>query len=178
MQEVIPCVSKVIQCLLETGLTEAMNKFNGTDFRRSEQTRGICLSGGDETRLAQAALVDRRCGLLYAPVLMMILLAPFADRFLGIKMTIPPAVRLPLGIILLVVSVPIVIWTITRFLRTKGSRSHLTRRRYGRQWTLPYCQESDASRWTVVLLGLAVLMQSFTLLVIFIRSFYWYILCI
>jgi PTH1 family peptidyl-tRNA hydrolase len=34
MQEVIPCVSKVIQCLLETGLTEAMNKFNGTDFRK------------------------------------------------------------------------------------------------------------------------------------------------
>jgi PTH1 family peptidyl-tRNA hydrolase len=34
MQEVIPCVSKVIQCLLETGLTEAMNKYNGTDFRK------------------------------------------------------------------------------------------------------------------------------------------------
>ena len=34
MQEVIPCVTKVIQCLLETGLTEAMNKYNGTDFRK------------------------------------------------------------------------------------------------------------------------------------------------
>jgi PTH1 family peptidyl-tRNA hydrolase len=34
MQEVIPCVSKVIHCLLETGLTDAMNKYNGTDFRK------------------------------------------------------------------------------------------------------------------------------------------------
>lgn len=108
----------------------------------------------------------------YGAVLMMILLAPFADRFLGIKMTIPPAVRLPLGIILLVVSVPIVIWTITRFLRTKGSPIPFN--------PPPVLVDNGLYRivrnpmhlgWTVVLLGLAVLMQSFTLLVIFIPLF-------
>lgn len=34
MQKVIPCVNKVLLCLLESGLTEAMNKYNGTDFRK------------------------------------------------------------------------------------------------------------------------------------------------
>ena len=34
MQEVIPCVSEALQCLLTDGLTEAMNKYNGTDFRK------------------------------------------------------------------------------------------------------------------------------------------------
>jgi peptidyl-tRNA hydrolase, PTH1 family len=34
MQRVIPCVSEVLQCLLTTGLTEAMNKYNSTDFRK------------------------------------------------------------------------------------------------------------------------------------------------
>ena len=34
MQEVIPCVSQALQCLLTGGLTEAMNKYNSTDFRK------------------------------------------------------------------------------------------------------------------------------------------------
>ncbi|MGP8080613.1 MAG: aminoacyl-tRNA hydrolase [Dehalococcoidales bacterium] len=34
MQEVIPCVIEALQCLLSSGLTEAMNKFNSTDFRK------------------------------------------------------------------------------------------------------------------------------------------------
>ena len=34
MQEVIPCVSAALDCLLTAGLTEAMNKYNGTDFRK------------------------------------------------------------------------------------------------------------------------------------------------
>ena len=34
MQQVIPCVSEVLQCLLTAGLTEAMNKYNSTDFRK------------------------------------------------------------------------------------------------------------------------------------------------
>ena len=35
MQQVIPCVSEALQCLLTTGLTEAMNKYNSTDFRKN-----------------------------------------------------------------------------------------------------------------------------------------------
>jgi hypothetical protein len=34
MQKVIPCVSEALECLLDTGLTEAMNKYNSTDFRK------------------------------------------------------------------------------------------------------------------------------------------------
>ena len=34
MQEVIPCASEALQCLLTGGLIEAMNKYNGTDFRK------------------------------------------------------------------------------------------------------------------------------------------------
>jgi protein-S-isoprenylcysteine O-methyltransferase Ste14 len=108
----------------------------------------------------------------YCAVLIMILLAPFADRFLAIKMTIPPAVRLPLGIVLLVVGVPMVIWTITRFLLTKGSPIPfnpppvmVVNGLYG------IVRNPMHLGWMVVLIGLAVLMQSFTLLVIFIPLF-------
>jgi PTH1 family peptidyl-tRNA hydrolase len=34
MQKVIPCVREALQCLLSAGLTETMNKYNGTDFRK------------------------------------------------------------------------------------------------------------------------------------------------
>jgi PTH1 family peptidyl-tRNA hydrolase len=34
MQQVIPCVSEALQCLLTLGLTETMNKYNNTDFRK------------------------------------------------------------------------------------------------------------------------------------------------
>jgi peptidyl-tRNA hydrolase, PTH1 family len=34
MNEVIPCVSDALQSLLTSGLTETMNKFNSTDFRK------------------------------------------------------------------------------------------------------------------------------------------------
>jgi PTH1 family peptidyl-tRNA hydrolase len=34
MQEVIPCVSAALNSLLTAGLTEAMNKYNSTDFRK------------------------------------------------------------------------------------------------------------------------------------------------
>jgi len=34
MQEVIPCVNEALGCLLKDGITEAMNKYNSTDFRK------------------------------------------------------------------------------------------------------------------------------------------------
>ena len=104
----------------------------------------------------------------YGAVLIMILLAPLIDRALGIKMTIPLVGRLPFGIVLLVVGVPMVIWTITRFLRTKGSPIPFN--------PPPVLVANGLYRivrnpmhlgWTIVLIGLAVLMQSFTLLAIF-----------
>jgi hypothetical protein len=34
MQDVIPCVNEALSCLLRDGITEAMNKYNSTDFRK------------------------------------------------------------------------------------------------------------------------------------------------
>ena len=108
----------------------------------------------------------------YGAVAIMILLAPIVDRATGIRMSIPLALRLPLGIILLLIGVPMVFWTITRFLRTRGS-------------PIPFnpptalvvnglyrvVRNPMHLGWTALLIGVAVLMQSFTLLAIFIPLF-------
>ena len=105
-------------------------------------------------------------------VAIMIILAPLVDRTLGIKLQVPLAVRLPTGIVLLVIGVPMVLWTIVRFLQTKGT-------------PIPFdpppilvvnglysiVRNPMHLGWTIVLIGLALLMQSFTLLVIFIPLF-------
>ena len=87
-------------------------------------------------------------------------------------MSIPVLIRLPLGIIFLLIGVPMVLWTITRFLRTKGTPIPFN--------PPPALVEGGLYRivrnpmhlgWTLLLIGLALLMQSFTLLVIFIPLF-------
>ena len=108
----------------------------------------------------------------YGAVAIMILLAPIVDRAIGIRMAIPLALRLPVGIILLIISIPIVCWTIARFVRIKGSPIPFN--------PPPALVVNGLYRiirnpmhvgWTVSLIGVAVLMQSFTLLVIFISLF-------
>ena len=108
----------------------------------------------------------------YGAVAIMIVLAPVVDRALGINMSIPLAVRLPVGIILVVLGVPVVLWTVIRFLRAKGT-------------PIPFnpppalvvnglysvVRNPMHLGWTLLLIGLAVLMQSFTLLVIFMPLF-------
>jgi protein-S-isoprenylcysteine O-methyltransferase Ste14 len=108
----------------------------------------------------------------YGAVLIMVLLAPVVDSAWGLHLSIPAAVRLPAGIILLLVGVPVVVWTITRFLRVKGTPipfnpppKFVTDGLYG------IVRNPMHAGWTVSLAGLAVLMQSFTLLVIFIPAF-------
>ena len=102
----------------------------------------------------------------------MIFLAPWLDKTWGLHLSIPLAVRLPIGIVLLVIGVPMVLWTIARFLRTKGT-------------PIPFnpppalvvtglykiVRNPMHLGWTIVLVALALLMQSFTLLVIFIPLF-------
>jgi protein-S-isoprenylcysteine O-methyltransferase Ste14 len=108
----------------------------------------------------------------YGAVAIMIILAPWLDKIWGIRLSIPLPVRLPLGIILLIIGVPIVLWTITRFLRTKGTPipfnpppTLVTNGLYS------VVRNPMHLGWTIVLIGLALLMQSFTLLVIFIPLF-------
>ena len=108
----------------------------------------------------------------YGAVAIMIWLAPIVDRAIGIRMPIPLVLRLPVGIILLMIGVPMVVWTILRFLRIKGS-------------PIPFnpppalvvnglyriVRNPMHAGWTVSLIGVAVLMQSFTLLAIFLPLF-------
>ena len=108
----------------------------------------------------------------YGAVAIMIFLAPIVDRALGINMSIPLAVRLPVGIILVVLGVPVVLWTVIRFLRAKGTPIPfnpppvmVTNGLYN------IVRNPMHLGWTAVLIGVAVLMQSFTLLVIFVPLF-------
>jgi protein-S-isoprenylcysteine O-methyltransferase Ste14 len=108
----------------------------------------------------------------YGAVVIMIILAYWLDKTWGLRLSIPLPVGLPLGIILLIIGVPIVLWTITRFLRTKGTPIP-----FNPPPTLVANGLYSVVRnpmhlgWTIVLVGLALLMQSFTLLVIFIPLF-------
>ena len=108
----------------------------------------------------------------YGAVAIMVILAPWLDKIWGLRLSIPLPVRLPLGIVLLLIGVPMVLWTITRFLRTKGTPIP-----FNPPPTLVVNGLYRVVRnpmhlgWTIVLIGLAILMQSFTLLVIFIPLF-------
>lgn len=110
-------------------------------------------------------LLVRRCGNNGHPV-------PWLDKTWGLKLSIILPVRLAVAIVLLAIGIPMVFWTITRFLMTKGSPIPFN--------PPPALVVNGLYRivrnpmhlgWTIVLLGLAILMQSFTLLVIFIPLF-------
>ena len=108
----------------------------------------------------------------YGAVAIMIILAPWLDKTWGLRLSILLPVRLSVGIVLLVIGIPMVFWTITKFLRTKGTPIPFN--------PPPKLVVNGLYRvvrnpmhlgWTVTLIGLALLMQSFTLLVIFIPLF-------
>jgi protein-S-isoprenylcysteine O-methyltransferase Ste14 len=108
----------------------------------------------------------------YGAVAIMVILAPWLDKTWGLILSIPLPVRLSIGIVLLVIGIPMVFWTITKFLRTKGTPIPFN--------PPPKLVVNGLYRvvrnpmhlgWTVTLIGLALLMQSFTLLVIFIPLF-------
>jgi protein-S-isoprenylcysteine O-methyltransferase Ste14 len=108
----------------------------------------------------------------YGAVAIMVILAPWLDKTWGLRLSIPLPVRLSVGIVLLLIGVPMVLWTITRFLRTKGTPIPFN--------PPPKLVVNGLYRivrnpmhlgWTVTLIGLALLMQSFTLLVIFMPMF-------
>ena len=108
----------------------------------------------------------------YGAVAIMVILAPWLDKTWGLRLSILLPVRLSVGIVLLVIGIPMVFWTITKFLRTKGTPIPFN--------PPPKLVVNGLYRvvrnpmhlgWTVTLIGLALLMQSFTLLVIFIPLF-------
>jgi protein-S-isoprenylcysteine O-methyltransferase Ste14 len=108
----------------------------------------------------------------YGGVALMIFLSPWVDRQLGLELSITPPVRLPIAIILLVVGVPMVVWTITRFFRARGTPipfspppAFVTDGLYN------VVRNPMHLGWLLVLIGLAVLRESFSLLVIMVPFF-------
>ena len=108
----------------------------------------------------------------YGAVAIMVILAPWLDKTWGLRLSIPLPVRLSVGIVLLVIGVPMVFWTITRFLRTKGTPIPFNPpAKLVVNGLYRIVRNPMHLGWTVTLVGLALLMQSFTLLVIFIPLF-------
>jgi protein-S-isoprenylcysteine O-methyltransferase Ste14 len=108
----------------------------------------------------------------YSAVYIMVILAPWLDKIWGLTLSVPLSIRLPLGIFLLLIGVPMIVWTITRFLRAKGTPipfnpppTMLTNGLYA------IVRNPMHLGWTITLIGAAVLVESFTLLVIFIPLF-------
>jgi protein-S-isoprenylcysteine O-methyltransferase Ste14 len=102
----------------------------------------------------------------------MVILAPWLDKTWGLRLSILLPVRLSVGIVLLVIGVPMVFWTITRFLRTKGTPIPFNPpAKLVVNGLYRIVRNPMHLGWTVTLVGLALLMQSFTLLVIFIPLF-------
>jgi protein-S-isoprenylcysteine O-methyltransferase Ste14 len=108
----------------------------------------------------------------YGAVAIMVILAPWLDKTWGLRLSILLPVRLSVGIVLLVIGVPMVFWTITRFLRTKGTPIPFNPpAKLVVNGLYRIVRNPMHLGWTVTLVGLALLMQSFTLLVIFIPLF-------
>lgn len=108
----------------------------------------------------------------YGGVALMIFVSPWVDRQLGLELSIPPPVRLPIAIILLVLGVPMVVWTISRFFRARGTPIPFSPPPdFVTDGLYRYVRNPMHLGWTLVLLGLAVLRQSFSLLVIMVPFF-------
>jgi protein-S-isoprenylcysteine O-methyltransferase Ste14 len=104
----------------------------------------------------------------YGVVAIIIAFSPWLDRILGLKLLIPIPVRLPVAIVLLVIGIPMVLWTIIRFLRTRGTPvpfnpppSLVTNGLYN------IVRNPMHLGWTLIIIGTAILEQSFLLLMVF-----------
>lgn len=108
----------------------------------------------------------------YGGVALAIVFSPVIDRWLGIGLTIPPAVRFPVGIALMVVGAPAVLWTIARFLRVRGTPipfnpppQLVTGGLYG------VIRNPMLTGWTLLLIGVGILLQSCVFLAVFMPAF-------
>ncbi len=103
----------------------------------------------------------------YGGVALMVYLSPWVDRKLGLELSITPLVRFPVSIILLVLGIPMVVWTITRFFRARGTPIPFNPPPgFVTDGLYRIVRNPMHLGWALVLIGLAVLRQSFSLLVI------------
>jgi protein-S-isoprenylcysteine O-methyltransferase Ste14 len=124
----------------------------------------------------QVATTHRRSRLLlsiagvifwYGGVALMIFISPWVDHQLGLELSIARSVRLPVSIILLVIGVPMVVWTITRFFRAKGTPiPFIPPPGFVTDGLYRVIRNPMHLGWGLVITGLALLRHSFSLLII------------
>ena len=103
----------------------------------------------------------------YGGVSLMIFLSPWLDRQLGIELSIILSIRFPVSIILFVVGIPVVVWTISRFFRARGTPIPFSPPTgFVTDGLYRLVRNPMHLGWALVLIGLAVLRQSCSLLVI------------
>ena len=110
--------------------------------------------------------------LWYGGVAIMVGISPLIDDLFNFNLFIPVTLKLILGAVLLIPGVPLVAWSITQCFRSQGTPvpfkpppGLMTTGIYG------VIRNPMHLGWTLVLYGLAILMQSFTLLFIFMPLF-------
>jgi len=104
----------------------------------------------------------------YGTVALAMVFSPWVDGKLGLSMAIPAAVRLPLAIVLLAIGAPMVAWTISRFLRARGTPIPFSPPPvFVTDGLYKVVRNPMHLGWTLVIAGVGILRQSFTLLVVF-----------
>ncbi len=104
----------------------------------------------------------------YGAVALAIILSPRIDRFFGWEMALPPVVKLLVAIVFLLAGVPMVVWSIIRFLRTRGTPIPFNPPPvFVTDGLYRYIRNPMHMGWTLALVGIGFLMSSFTLLVVF-----------
>jgi protein-S-isoprenylcysteine O-methyltransferase Ste14 len=108
----------------------------------------------------------------YGAVALMVFLSPWLDDLMGLKLSIPAVVANAIASLLLVIGMPMVLWTIFRFFLAKGTPVPfnpppilVTDGLYA------HVRNPMHLGWLIVLIGLSFLRQSFSLLVIFTPAF-------
>ncbi|MBN1368594.1 MAG: isoprenylcysteine carboxylmethyltransferase family protein [Dehalococcoidales bacterium] len=108
----------------------------------------------------------------YGGVGLMIFISPWVNHQLALDLSIPTPVRLSIGIILLVIGVPMVIWTIVRFFRARGTPiPFVPPPGFIIDGLYRIVRNPMHLGWALVLVGLGVLQQSFALLIIMVPFF-------
>jgi len=108
----------------------------------------------------------------YGTVAVAMLFSPWVDSRLGLSLHIAAAVRLPVAIVLLLAGAPMVVWTIARFLRARGSPIPFSPPPvFVTDGFYKVVRNPMHLGWTLVIAGVGVLRQSFTLLLVFTPAF-------
>jgi protein-S-isoprenylcysteine O-methyltransferase Ste14 len=103
----------------------------------------------------------------YGGVALMVLISPWIDRQLGLDLTIALPIRLPVSIVLFVIGIPTVVWTIERFIRARGTPIPFSPPPgFVTDGLYRIVRNPMHLGWALIMTGLAVLLQSFSLLVI------------